>query len=118
MVSSSSISDQDDEFDNAVRWRDGGCVISGVRNIRSQWDIWSGFEATPVFPLKHESLRLGLGCEQLIANMDGVQGNGINSVHNGLLMRSDLRNDFDNYLFSINPDVSTSKAIYHNLKKY
>lgn len=36
--------------------------------------------------------------------MDGVQGNGINSVHNGLLMRSDLRNDFDNYLSSINPD--------------
>lgn len=33
--------------------------------------------------------------------MDGVQGNGINSVHNGLLMRSDLRNDLTTiYLLS------------------
>lgn len=50
----------------------------------------------------------GLVCNRGVCfvggDMDGVQGNGINSVHNGLLMQSDLRNDFDNYLSSINPD--------------
>lgn len=30
-----------------------------------------------------------------------------NSVPNGLLMRSDLHSMFDQYLFSINPDVCT-----------
>lgn len=92
-------------------------MISGVRNIRSRWDIWSGFEAAHVFPLEHEGLWLSSGCERWIANMTGGQGNGnignygINLVHNGLLMRSDLHKDFDNYLFSINPDVSSLRAM-------
>lgn len=47
-------------------------MISGVRNIRSQWDIWSGFEAAHVFPLEHESLWLSSGSERWIANMNDV----------------------------------------------
>lgn len=39
--------------------------------------------------------------------MDGVAGlSKINSIQNGLLMSGNLHTRFDQYLFSINPDVS------------
>lgn len=112
-IFSRSSSDQDTQFRDAVRRRDGGCMVSSVPNLRAQVNMWQAFEAVHLFPLEHESLWLSTGCKQWIANMNGVQqqGNriiensGINSVHNGLLMRSDLHREFDTYLFSINPDV-------------
>ena len=92
-------------------------MVSSVPNPGIPFNSWFGFEAAHVFPLEHESLWLSTGCEQWIANMNGVQedriiGNyGINSVQNGLLMRSDLHQEFDAYIFSINPDVSTLRTM-------
>jgi hypothetical protein len=44
---------------------------------------------------------------ELITNIASTAGaSKINSLQNGLLMRSDLHATFDNYRFSINPDVS------------
>lgn len=40
--------------------------------------------------------------------MDEARGiSKINSVQNGLLMARDLHTAFDQYLFSVNPDVGT-----------
>lgn len=47
--------------------------------------------------------------------MDSASGGSrINSVQNGLLLRGDLHDQFDQYLFSINPDVSTPNTCFHN----
>ena len=32
----------------------------------------------------------------------------INSLQNGILLRSDIHRDFDEYIVSVNPDVSSS----------
>jgi len=42
--------------------------------------------------------------------MNGVVGSsGINSVQNGFILSSSLHELFNQYLFSINPDVSISE---------
>lgn len=104
---SHSMSGRVDAFRDAVRARDGKCVVSGIVNVRAPWNTWSGFEAAHVFPLDCESVWIEFDYERWITDMDGVTGTSrINSIQNGLLLRGDLHSDFDNYLFSINPDVS------------
>lgn len=116
-IFSHSSSDQDTQFCGAVRRRDGGCMVSSVPNLRAQANMWQAFEAAHVFPLEYESLWLSMGCEQWIANINGVKGNriiensGINSVHDGLLTRSYLYQEFDSYLFSINPNVRVLRTM-------
>jgi hypothetical protein len=47
--------------------------------------------------------------------MDSASGvSRINSVQNGLLLRGDLHDQFDQYLFSINPDVSIPNTCLRN----
>ncbi len=43
-------------FCDAVRLRDGRCVITGRRAINAEYDDWAGFEATHIFPLAFEGL--------------------------------------------------------------
>ncbi|EER28860.1 hypothetical protein CPC735_035660 [Coccidioides posadasii C735 delta SOWgp] len=102
---SHSISGRVDAFRDGVRARDGKCVVSGIVNVRAPWNTWSGFEAAHVFPLDCESVWIEFNYGRWITDMDGTTGvSRINSIQNGLLLRGDLHSDFDNYLFSINPD--------------
>jgi hypothetical protein len=108
---SHSVSGREDSFRDGVRARDGKCVISGAVNTRAAWDIWSGFQACHVFPLEQENLWIEYNYSRWITDVDDMVGvSKIHSVQNGLLMRADLHVDFDNYLFSINPDASILKA--------
>jgi hypothetical protein len=91
-------------FCNAVRARDGRCVISGEVAVEAEFDNWTGFEAAHVFPLAYK----GHWVEHNYGRWISIQpatGGSINSVQNGLLLESGIHALFDNYLVSINPDV-------------
>lgn len=103
---SHSVSGRVDAFRDGVRARDGKCVVSGVVNIRAPWNTWSGFEAAHIFPLACESIWTEFNYGRWITDMDSTTGgSGINSIQNGLLLQATFHTDFNNYLFSINPDV-------------
>jgi hypothetical protein len=104
---SHSVSGQEDIFRNAVCARDRKCVISGEVNEGALWNVWAGFQAAHIFPLQKESLWVQHNYGRWITNMDNTSSvSRINSIQNGLLLRGDLHDQFDQYLFSINPDVS------------
>lgn len=110
-IISHAVSGREDAFCNGIRARDGKCVISGKINDLASWGWWTAFEAAHVFPLQYESLWIQNNYGRWITNMDGVTGSSkINSIQNGLLMRRDVHNQFDQYHFSINPDVSFSEV--------
>lgn len=112
---SHSVSGREDVFRNEVRARDRKCVISGDVNEGAPWDVWAGFQAAHVFPLQKESLWVQHDYGRWITNMDSASGvSRINSVQNGLLLRGDLHDQFDQYLFSINPDVSIPNTCLRN----
>ncbi len=69
------------------------------------WGIWGGFEAAHIFPLAYEAQWKLMNYGRWIT-IDPPQGGKINSVQNGLILRNDLHFMFNNYYFSINPDVS------------
>jgi len=111
LISHNDISGRNDKFRNGVRARDGKCVISGRPNILSRWNSWFGFQAAHIFPLEHESLWIQFNYGRWITNMDDEERDSkINSVQNGLLMGPTLHAVFDQYLFSINPDVSVLES--------
>ncbi|OAL37385.1 hypothetical protein AYO20_03234 [Fonsecaea nubica] len=86
-------------FAEAIRLRDRQCVISGrpVPTFNGI-DFWRGFEAAHIFPLAYEGDWIKQNYGQL------VQGGSINSVQNGLLLDAGIRQLFDSYSISINPD--------------
>jgi hypothetical protein len=110
-VISHSVSGRDDRFRDGVRARDGRCVISGTRN-KSTAGNWSPFEASHVFPLELESLWIQFDYGRWVDDIDDGAGiSKINSCQNGLLLRSDVHKDFDQYLLSVNPDVRMSTIL-------
>lgn len=93
-------------FTHQVRERDGRCIVSKDVNALAVCDMWCGFEAAHIFPLAH--------LQQWQANNYGrwidlapPKGGSINSVQNGILLKADIHQLFDSYIFSINPDVGT-----------
>lgn len=103
-----SVSGQEDQFEHGVRARDERCVISGqVISGGPQCGDWAGLEAAHVFPLEKESFCVESNYGRWITDMDDAVGvSKINSIQNGLLMSRTLHTRFDQYLFSVNPDVS------------
>lgn len=68
---------------------------------------WSGFKSTHIFLLKKESIWSEANFGRWITNMDDTNGvSKINSCQNSLLLQGDLHKIFDNYLISVNPDIS------------
>ena len=103
------VSSREDAFRNGVRARDRKCVISGeVGGV--PWDVWVGFEAAHVFPLQQENLGTQYNHARWITNI-GSGGPAINSIQNGLLMSETVHSRFNQYLFSINPDVGFPELI-------
>ena len=91
-------------FRNAVRSRDRRCVVTGKEAVGADIDYWMGFQATHIFPLAYEDDWKNNNYGRWIT-IPPAKGGTINSVQNGLLLRHDIHDMFDFYLFSINPDV-------------
>ncbi|KAI9933894.1 hypothetical protein MW887_004966 [Aspergillus wentii] len=84
-----------------VRHRDGGCMISGAVAKGADRDIWLGFEAAHIVPVAHEAVFPSSHLDAYVTDRTGI-----NSPQNGILMKADLRQLFDQYFFAINPFVS------------
>lgn len=103
---SHSISGSENRFRDTIRHRDRRCVISGVRH--SDFALasgeWTAFEAAHIFPVEKESIS---NLSRWITD-PGVQPDStkIHSPQNGILLLSHIHKHFDQYLISINPDVS------------
>ncbi|KAK9328559.1 HNH endonuclease-domain-containing protein [Lipomyces starkeyi] len=103
-VYSGAGSGRTEQFRNQVRKRDRKCVITGTVNTRAYRDLWFGFEAAHVFPLSDGQLFVDSGLSRWITNREGEHDSGINSCQNGLLMQTNIHQEFDSFSFSINPD--------------
>jgi hypothetical protein len=79
-------------------------VISGEEAEGADYNVWFGFEAAHIFPLAYERHWLDHNYDRWIS-LSPENGKKINSVQNGLLLKSDIHQLFDSYAFSINPDV-------------
>jgi hypothetical protein len=71
-----------------------------------QRDVWVGFEVAHIFPLAYERHWIDHNFNRWIS-LPPETGGIINSVQNGLLLRTDIHQLFNGYAFSINPDVYT-----------
>ncbi|KAN0067194.1 HNH endonuclease domain containing protein [Elaphomyces granulatus] len=105
-VLSHTVSGRDDAFRKAVRQRDRKCVISGISNSarKRSLDEWAPFQAAHIFPLAAESCFIHNNFSRWITNKAPAGDSGINSAQNGILLRSDIHQLFDQYLISINSD--------------
>ncbi|KAF8443371.1 hypothetical protein BGX38DRAFT_1200503 [Terfezia claveryi] len=84
----------------------GDMFRNGIRVIPGEW---TSFEAVYIFPLEKENLWIEWGLSRWITNMDDTNGvSKINSLQNGILLWSDIHQDFNQYAISVNPDVSIS----------
>lgn len=82
-------------------------VISGKRAINADHNNLAGFKAAHIFPLAFEGLWNDFDYGRWIKcpSNEEIKGGKINSVQNGLLLRSDIHQLFDVYLISINPEI-------------
>ena len=98
-------------FRDAVQARDGRCFVTGVVAPLSHRNRYVGFEAAHIFPLAYQGHWNDQKHSRWITVMPSA-GGPINSVQNGLLLRSDVYQLFDSYFFSINPDVCKIQTAY------
>jgi len=105
-------SEREASFRDKLRARDGKCVLSGFEDLNADIGDWSPFSAAHIFPPEKENIWIMHDFQtRLISDVDYVNGVSelkINSCQNGLPIRRDLHTMFDNYLISVNPDVSGS----------
>lgn len=99
-------------FRNAVRSRDERCVITGNKAVLAEYGEWAGFQSAHIFPLAYEQYWAESNYGRWISIVPSQDGT-INSVQNGLLLRSDIHQLFDMYYLSINPDVRISIYKYY-----
>ncbi|KAK0731142.1 hypothetical protein B0H67DRAFT_653743 [Lasiosphaeris hirsuta] len=96
-------------FKDQVRERDGRC----------EFELREGFEAAHIFPLAFQQQWNTECWDQRITILPSQSspGRSINSVQNGLLLRSDVQQLFDTYNFSIKPDDSYKIICFQRNKK-
>lgn len=83
-------------------------MVSGAvnRNAPYRWTTW---EEAHIFPPEKTSLWIESNFSRWITDMDHAnEVSKISSLQNGLLLKSDIRQLFDQYLLSVDPDVSAS----------
>lgn len=90
-------------FRDSVRERDRRCVITG-HDVLARQGNWTSYDAAHIFPLAYQAHWTQYNFGRWI-NIAPESGSTINSVQNGLLLRSHIHALFDNYHLSINPDV-------------
>jgi len=100
-----------DSFTNLVRERDGGCVVTKLRNTYAPTGIWDAFEAAHIVPLAfYDDVWRAGNFGRWITGLT-PRGGKINSPQNGLLIQRSLHTLFNHYRFSINPD-DNNKIIF------
>ncbi|CAK7210933.1 hypothetical protein SBRCBS47491_000946 [Sporothrix bragantina] len=98
-------------FRAAVRERDGRCVVTKFVNTAAKMDEWTRFQAAHIFPLAYEQQWVDGNYGSYITLVPAT-GGSINSVQNGLLLRTDLHDGFDQYLFTINPRANHKVVVF------
>ena len=94
---------QNEPFRTAVRERDGGCVITGQPAELGRFGFWQGFKAVHIFPPSLEQYWNDYNFT--VSTTTTSSDDPINSVHNGILLDSQMCDLFEGYIISINPDV-------------
>ena len=95
-----------DAFCDAVRLRDGRCVITGKEVLNAGRGQWDSFEAAHIFPLAYENYWKRTDFSKSITILPDNPSHGtINSVQNGLLLRNHMYKLFDSYDIAINSEV-------------
>lgn len=94
---------QREHYCNRTRERDGKCLVTGQR-----FATWSPLRAAHIFPRAHVDEWVSKQFHHLVtdtAPASDVGGSSkIDSVQNVIMLRSDLRDMWDNYEFGVNPD--------------
>ncbi|OBT38693.1 hypothetical protein VE00_10845 [Pseudogymnoascus sp. WSF 3629] len=90
-------------FCDEVRQRDRRCVITKQEALGAYRDNWHGFEASHIFPIAYEGYWESNNFSRWVSSIP-ERGGSINSVQNGILLRSDIHQLFDCYDLAINPD--------------
>ncbi|KAG0636827.1 HNH endonuclease-domain-containing protein [Tuber brumale] len=112
---SHNVSGRDGTFRREISNRDRKCVISGIVNPESciQAGNWVPFEAAHIFPLEHEGYWIRYDYGRWITDMDDAPGSSkINSSQNGILLRADVHQLFQQYLISVNPDDGYKVVVF------
>ena len=98
-------------FRQAVRERDGRCIATGRVAKLAHLGWWMNFETAHVFPLAYEQKWNDSDFSRWITAPPADPSHGtINSVQNGILLSSGMHIAFNNYSWSINPDVWISQS--------
>ncbi|KAH8993536.1 hypothetical protein EDB92DRAFT_1854793 [Lactarius akahatsu] len=88
-----------------IRARDPCCLISSLPVVRGDF---SRFKAAHIFPRTHDVDWVNKGYPSRITDPAPIFKLGgptkIDSIQNVILLRSDLRDAWDNYKFAVNPD--------------
>ena len=93
-------------FSGSVRQRDLACIITGTEPRFGPLGPWYMFEAAHIFPLAYEQYWNDNKFYEWVRIPPATPSDGmINSVQNGILLRSDIHTIFDAYEVAINPDV-------------
>jgi hypothetical protein len=72
--------------------------------LGAEYGDWKGFQAAHFFPLAYEEMWKCNNFARWIT-IPPTTGGSINSVQNGILLDSGTHEQFDAFLFSINPTV-------------
>ena len=94
-----------------MRSRDHRCIITGEEAVRAKRGNWTGFEAAHIFPLAYNAQWIEQNFSRWIMK-PSANGELINSVQNGMLLRADIHQLFDSYMVSINPDVRIAHVFF------
>ncbi|GAD94761.1 conserved hypothetical protein [Paecilomyces variotii No. 5] len=89
-----------DSFRDQVRRRDRRCVITHHEAVEADDDHWVGFEVAHILPKSRADIFHQEYMERLIDPKPG----GVNSPQNGILLRADIHQLWDNYEISMKPD--------------
>jgi len=93
-------------FSEAVRERDQRCIITGRPVVLARFGFWIGFEAAHIFPLAYGKHWNDCNYSRFITIPPEDESHGsINSLQNGILLASHIRESFSIYDVTINPDV-------------
>ncbi|ELR08811.1 hypothetical protein VC83_00753 [Pseudogymnoascus destructans] len=112
-ASSSKLDPRTKTFRNRVRERDGRCVVTGEKPLD---DVdFVRLEAAHIFPLAHLDMWKAQLWQRQITDDRYVGESGINSVQNGILLRSDVHQLFDTYRLAINPDRGYKTYCFANV---
>ncbi|KAK9482106.1 hypothetical protein V1527DRAFT_415843 [Lipomyces starkeyi] len=79
-------------------------MILVIVNHGAYLNEWTSFEAAHIFPLSHEDLCRSFNYPRFVTNKSDETDTGISSCQNGILMLSNIHQQFDSFNFAIDPD--------------